>query len=143
MKINYIKNKGKEYISVFVDKSTSSGLLRFEHEISVTFLKEKDKLIFDSAWHCGVSEMSWDSSEENSFEEMFPGLLSEMRNEIMQQIGMTENKNYSGACINCDYRTDPDNEGYVYCKYKESELSDGRWLMQDYGCKHTTDELYK
>lgn len=57
-----------------------------------------------------------------------------------RQIDMTENKDYSGACINCNYRTDPDNEGYVYCKCKESELSDGRWLMQDYGCEHTTDE---
>lgn len=143
MKIEHIQYKGKEYIDVFVDKSTSNGLLRFGHEITVTFLKEKDKLIFDSAWHVGVSEMSWDSSEEDSFEETFPGLLETMKNEVMKQIGMTENKNYSGACINCDYRTDPDNEGYVYCKCKESELSDGRWLMQDYGCKHTTDELYK
>ena len=84
MKINYVNDKGKEYVSVFVDKSTSNGLLRFGHEISVTFLKEKDKLIFDSAWHVGVSEMSWDSSEEDSFEEMFPGLLSDMRNEIMK-----------------------------------------------------------
>ena len=84
MKINRINNKGKEYVSVFVDKSTSNGLLRFGHEISVTFLKEKDKLIFDSAWHVGVDEMSWDSSEEDSFEEMFPGLLSDMRNELMK-----------------------------------------------------------
>ena len=84
MKINRINNKGKEYVSVFVDKSTSNGLLRFGHEISVTFLKEKDKLIFDSAWHVGVDEMSWDSSEEESFEETFPGLLSDMRNEIMK-----------------------------------------------------------
>ena len=84
MKINYINNKDKEYINVFVDKSTSNGLLRFGHEISVTFLKMKDKLIFDSAWHVGVSEMSWDSSEEDSFEEMFPGLLEEMRREIIK-----------------------------------------------------------
>ena len=84
MKINHVNDKGKEYINVFVDKSTSNGLLRFGHEISVTFLKEKDKLIFDSAWHVGVDEMSWDSSEEDSFEEMFPGLLSDMRNEIMK-----------------------------------------------------------
>lgn len=83
MTMNMYKNEGKEYVSVFVDKSTSNGLLRFGHEVSVTFLKEKDKLIFDSAWHVGVSEMVWDSSEEDSFEEMFPGLLEEMRNEIM------------------------------------------------------------
>lgn len=82
MKINRIKDKGKEYVSVFVDKSISNGVLRFGHEISVTFLKEKDKLIFESAWHCGVSEIEWDSSEEDSFEEMFPGLLSKMRDEI-------------------------------------------------------------
>lgn len=84
MKIEHIQYKGKEYIDVFVDKSTSNGLLRFGHEISVIFLKEKDKLIFDSAWHVGVSEMSWNSSEEDSFEETFPGLLEEMRNEVMK-----------------------------------------------------------
>lgn len=84
MKINYINNKGKEYVSVFVDKSTSNGLLRFGHEISVIFLKRKDKLIFKLAWHIGVSEMEWNSSEEDSFEEMFPGLLEEMRREIIK-----------------------------------------------------------
>ena len=86
MKIEYIQHKGKECINVFVDKSTSNGLLRFGHEISATFLKEKDKLIFESAWHIGVSEMSWDSSEEDSFEETFPGLLEEMRNEVMKEL---------------------------------------------------------
>lgn len=44
MKIEYIQYKGKECINVFVDKSTSNGLLRFGHEISVNFSKEKDKL---------------------------------------------------------------------------------------------------
>ena len=82
MKIETITHDGKNYINVFTDKSTSNGVLRFSHEISVTFIKEKDKLIFDSAWHCGVSDMDWRSNEENSFEETFPGLLSEMRNEI-------------------------------------------------------------
>lgn len=85
MKIEYIQYKGKECINVFVDKSTSNGLLRFGHEISVNFSKEKDKLIFESAWHCGVSEMSWNSSEENSFDKMFPGLLNEMRHQIMEE----------------------------------------------------------
>lgn len=84
MKIERINCKGKEYINVFVDKSTSNGLLRFGHEISVNFVKEKNKLIFESAWHCGVSEMSWDSSEESSFEETFPGLLAKMRSKITE-----------------------------------------------------------
>ena len=83
MKIEHIQYKGKECIHVFVDKSTSNGLLRFGHEISVNFSKEKDKLIFESAWHI---EMSWDSSEEDSFEETFPGLLEEMRNEVMKEL---------------------------------------------------------
>ena len=30
--------------------------------------------------------MSWDSSEEDSFEETFPGLLEEMRNEVMKEL---------------------------------------------------------
>lgn len=33
MKIEHIQYKGKECIHVFVDKSTSNGLLRFGHEI--------------------------------------------------------------------------------------------------------------
>ena len=84
MKIEHIQYKGKECIHVFVDKSTSNGLLRFGHEISVNFSKEKDKLIFESAWHIGVSEMSWDSSEEDSFEVTFPGLFDDMRNDGMK-----------------------------------------------------------
>ena len=85
MRIEQIQYKGRECVNVFADKSTSNGLLRFGHEISVNFIKEKDKLIFDSAWHCGVSEISWNSSEENSFDEMFPGLLNEMRHQIIEE----------------------------------------------------------
>ena len=56
-------------------------------QISVMSLlmQYKDKLIFESAWHIGVSEMKWNSSEEDSFEEMFPKLLEEMRKEIMKK----------------------------------------------------------
>ena len=86
MKIEHIQYKGKDCINVFVDKSTSNRLLRCGHEISVNLTKEKDKLIFESAWHIGVSEMSWDSSEKNSFEETFPGLLEEMRKEIAKAL---------------------------------------------------------
>ena len=87
MKIEHIQYKGKECINVFVDKSTSNGLLRFGHEISVNFSKEKEKLIFESAWHVVFREVSWDSSEGDSLEETVPGLLEEMRNEVMK---MTE-----------------------------------------------------
>lgn len=52
-------------------------------------------------------------------------------------------KDYSGACIYCDYRTDIDEEGKVYCTCEASHLSDGRWLMQDYGCEYTTDDTYR
>lgn len=84
MRIEQITDNGKTYVNVFVDKTTNNGVLRFGHEISVSFLKEKDNLIFESAWHCGVSEMEWNSSEENLFEETFPGLLSKMRTEILK-----------------------------------------------------------
>ena len=40
MQIEYMHNEGKEYIKVFVDKSTGNGTLRFSHEILVTFLKK-------------------------------------------------------------------------------------------------------
>lgn len=86
MIIEHVNYNGKEHINVLADKSASNGLLRFGHEISVNFIKEKDKVIFESAWHCGVSEMEWNSSEEDSFEEMFPGLLEEMRKEITKEL---------------------------------------------------------
>ena len=86
MVIEHVNSNGKEHVNVLVDKSTSNGLLRFGHEISVTFLKEEDELVFHSAWHCGVSEMSWDSSEETSFKETFPGLLEEIRKEIAKEL---------------------------------------------------------
>lgn len=82
MKIEQINDKDKEYINVFADKSTSNGLLKFGHEILVTFVKEKNNLMFKSAWHCGVSEMEWDESEENSVNETFPDLLTEVKREI-------------------------------------------------------------
>lgn len=84
MQIEHIQYKGKECINVFTDKSTSNGLLQFGHEILVNFIKEKNKLIFESAWHCGVSKMEWNSSEESSFEETFPGLLAKMKKEIIK-----------------------------------------------------------
>lgn len=85
MKIEKIYDKGIEYINAFVNKSSNNGQLHFSHEILVTFVKKENNLIFDSAWHCGVSEMEWDSSEENLFEKTFPGLLSKMRNEIRKE----------------------------------------------------------
>lgn len=82
MNIEYCKENEKEHVVVYVDKSTQKGILRFGHEIQVTFLVKDTELIFQSAWHCGVSEMSWDATEEISFEETFPGLLAEMRETI-------------------------------------------------------------
>ena len=38
MTIEYYKENEKEYVSVYVDKSTQKGILRFGHEIQVTFL---------------------------------------------------------------------------------------------------------
>lgn len=82
MKIEQVFNDGKEYINVLADKSSSKGILHFGHEILVTFVREDRSLIFESAWHCGVSEVEWNSSEKSSFEDTFPGLLAEMRSEI-------------------------------------------------------------
>lgn len=41
MRIEQITDNGKTYVNVFVDKTTNNGVLRFGHEISVSFLKEK------------------------------------------------------------------------------------------------------
>lgn len=82
MDINYYVFGGKQYCNVYVDKSTSNGIIRFSHEIDIVFVKVNDEWKFDGAWHCGVSEMEWDKSEEDSFEQTFPGLLSEIKKEI-------------------------------------------------------------
>lgn len=102
MKIEHITDitDNKEYINIYVNKSTSHESLQpnheisvtqFSHEISVTFVKDNDNLIFDSAWHRGVSEMAWVASEEESFENTFPGLLTKLRTEIKKD----EDKNQS------------------------------------------------
>lgn len=80
MKYDYVTSKnGTRYCNVFVDKTSSHGILRCSHEINVTFILKNNKWVFDSAWHIGVSDMEWDSSEEDSFEDTFPGLLEEMK----------------------------------------------------------------
>ena len=91
MKIEHITDDNTQYINVYVNKSTGHGLLHFSHEISVTFIKNNDNLIFDSAWHCGVSEMTWDASEEESFEATFPGLLTKLRTEIKADEAKNQN----------------------------------------------------
>lgn len=78
MQYEYIEFKGKKYCNVYVDKSQTNGILRFSHEINVTFVLEDDEWKFDSAWHCGVSDMEWKADELDSFEQTFPGLYEEM-----------------------------------------------------------------
>ena len=78
MKYEYIELKGKKYCNVYADKSQANGILRFTHEINVTFVLEDDEWKFDSAWHCGVSDMEWKADELDSFEQTFPGLYEEM-----------------------------------------------------------------
>lgn len=54
MKIEHIQYKDKEYINVFVDKSTSNGLLRFGHEILWILRKvgkNNDQIIFINYTH--------------------------------------------------------------------------------------------
>lgn len=78
----FLDNNKNECCTVGVDKSNGSGCIRFGHEISVTFIKKGARWIFSEAWHCGVCEMEFDSTEEDAFEDTFPGLLKEMREHI-------------------------------------------------------------
>lgn len=82
MKLAPYVDNGTEYLDVTVNKDHKAGALRFSHEILVTFVKKDNEYVFNSAWHCGVSEMSWDQGEKDSFEETFPGLLDEMQRAI-------------------------------------------------------------
>lgn len=79
MEYDYIEDEGTLYCNVSIDKSRTVGILRFSHEISVTFAKIDGEWKFDGAWHIGVEDCEWNSSEEESFEETFPGLLAEMK----------------------------------------------------------------
>ena len=86
MQVEHTMYNGNHYVNVYIDRSSSNGLLRFGHEISVNFLKRKDGyLSFKSAWHIGVSDISFNSREEEAFEQTFPGLLAEIRNFVERE----------------------------------------------------------
>ena len=78
MKYSFYKTGDKEFCNVLVDKSSSNGILKFSHEIDITFVKEGIWKFF-SAWHCGVSEMFWTATEEDDFNDLFPGVLKEIK----------------------------------------------------------------
>ena len=40
MKYSFYKTGDKEFCNVLVDKSSSNGILKFSHEIDITFVKE-------------------------------------------------------------------------------------------------------
>lgn len=84
MTYDYFEEKGIYYCSVFTDKTKSSGVLRFTHEINVTFVYSDEQWKFYDAWHVGVSDMFWKADELDSFEELFPGLLNEMMNGLKE-----------------------------------------------------------
>lgn len=49
MEISRYQKNEKTFFSVYADKSTSNGILRFGHEIDVVFVEENGKLKFYSA----------------------------------------------------------------------------------------------
>lgn len=79
MKYEYIKFEGKRYCNVYVDNTYTNGVLRCSHEIDVTFVAEDGEWKFNGAWHIGVEDSEWNANEEDSFEQTFPGLLTDMR----------------------------------------------------------------
>ena len=81
IKINKYSANGLNLIDADIDKSTSIGILRVTHEITLT-LQDDENLSFYSAYCCGVSEILWSEDEEYSFEEIYPGLISKVREAI-------------------------------------------------------------
>lgn len=81
IKINKYSADGLKLIDADIDKSTTNGILRFTHEITLT-LQDDENLSFYSAYCCGVSEILWSEDEEYSFEEIYPGLISKVREAI-------------------------------------------------------------
>lgn len=82
MKIDYYQNGN--LCEAYVDASTTNSLLRFSHEITITFKKKDGQWRFDSAWHIGVCEVTYESTEADIFEKDFPGLLEEVRQGIKE-----------------------------------------------------------
>lgn len=81
IKINKYSANGLNLINVETDRSITNGILRFTHEITLT-LQDDTNLLFYSVYCCGVSEILWSEDEEYSFEEAYPGLISEVREAI-------------------------------------------------------------
>lgn len=96
MKYSFYKTRDKEFCSVLVDKSSSNGILKFSHEIDITFVKEGIWKFF-SAWHCGVSEMFWTAAEEDDFNDLFPGVLKEIKDYLQDKNG--SKKKLQATCI--------------------------------------------
>lgn len=77
MNYDYIGFDGELYCNVYVDKTTTNGILRFTKEISVTF-KLDNEWKFNGAWMIGVSEREWKVNEGDDFISEFPDLYEEM-----------------------------------------------------------------
>ena len=80
IKINKYSADGLNLIDADIDKSITNGILRFTHKITLT-LKDDKNLSFYSAYCCGVSIFR-PVDDEDSFEETYPGLISEVREAI-------------------------------------------------------------
>ena len=78
MRYDYTVFEGKQYCNVFTDRTQMKGILRFTHEISVTFVLENGEWKFNGGCHIGVFDADWRADEQDSFEQTFPNLLKEM-----------------------------------------------------------------
>ena len=80
MSYDYIEFDGESYCNVFVDKTTTYGILRITKEISVNFKldKECNEWKFNGAWMISVSDREWKANEGDDFASEFPDLYEEM-----------------------------------------------------------------
>lgn len=71
--------------SVFTDQSKSSGILHFSHEISlvVRLNRVKKKVEIEEGWEIAAEDIDWCPGDEDYFEYLHPGILSQIYNKII------------------------------------------------------------
>ncbi len=84
MKIEKLIVDNTPVYSTFIDSSTSCGILRFSHELSLCVtVDENGECHIRDGWemNCG-GDWSWEPGEEKEFESSHPGLLNKVAKEI-------------------------------------------------------------
>lgn len=83
IKLHRMMKNNKDTYEVCVTKNSQTGQLKCTNEIFIWFVKENNTWMFQGAWYIGVSESYYNESEINMFEQTFPGLINQVKNQLV------------------------------------------------------------